>query len=454
MNQQQMGTGSVKKLLLQLAIPAVVAQVVNLLYNIVDRIYIGHIPEIGATALTGVGLFTPILMLLNAFAMLVGSGGAPRAAIAMGQGRNQDAERIVGNSFSVLLLLAVGLTAVLYPTAPTLLRLFGASDATLPYAVTYSRIYILGSVFVLLVMGMNPFITTQGFAKFSMATTLIGAALNLLLDPLFIFGLNWGVQGAAVATVISQAVSAGWILRFLTGQKTILRLRPSNFRPEAKVILPCLALGASAFVMISTESLLSITFNASLARYGGDLAVGAMTVITSVSQLCSMPLQGICQGGQPIMSYNFGANKPERVKEAFWCQFTICVVYTALFWLAMMLVPQIFAALFTTDQDLAEYTAWAMRIYMAGILASGFQTSCQQSFIALGQAKISLLLACLRKLILLIPLILLLPHLLPEPVFAVFLAEPISDILAATVTTYAFLRRFRKLLAAGAAENV
>ena len=292
-NRQDMGSGPVKPLLLQLMIPAVVAQVVNLLYNIVDRIYIGHIEGIGAAALTGVGLFAPILMLLNAFAMLIGAGGAPRTAIALGQGNKDEAEKIIGNSFTMLLFFAVVLTAGFYAGAPALLRLFGASDATLPYAVAYGRIYILGSVFVLLVMGMNPFITTQGFAKISMLTTVIGAVINIILDPILIFGLGWGVRGAAVATVLSQAVGACWILKFLTGPKTILKLRKENLKVERNIILPVMGLGISTFVMLSTESLLSISFSSSLARYGGDVAVGAMTVITSASQLCTLPIQGI-----------------------------------------------------------------------------------------------------------------------------------------------------------------
>ena len=449
MNQkkQDMGTGNVKKLLLQLMIPAVVAQIVNLLYNIVDRIYIGHIPGIGAAALTGVGLFTPILMLLNAFAMLIGAGGAPRTAIALGQGKKETAEKIVNASFCMLLIFAAVLTAFFYTAAPTLLQLFGASSATLPYALSYSRVYILGSVFVLIVMGMNPFITTQGFAKISMLTTLIGAVINIVLDPVFIFVLGMGVNGAAIATVLSQAVGAVWILRFLTGPKTILQLRRELIRPDMRVVLPVMALGISSFVMLSTESLLSISFNASLARYGGDLAVGAMTVISSASQLALMPLQGLCQGGQPVISYNYGAGKKERVKEAVRFQITLCGGYTLVFWAVMMAFPGIVAGIFTTDAALIEYTGWAMRVYMAGIFAMGFQIACQQSFMALGQAKVSLLLACLRKIILLIPLIFLLPHLLPNAVFAVFLAEPVSDMIAALTTTITFFLRLDKILA-------
>lgn len=446
---QDMGSGSIPKLLAQLAIPAVVAQIVNLLYNIVDRIYIGHIPEIGASALTGVGLFTPILMLINAFAMLAGAGGAPRAAIAMGEKNHERAEKIIGNCFSLLLIFAVILTGVFYILAPTLLQLFGASDVTLPYAVEYSRIYILGSIFVLIVMGMNPFITTQGFSKISMLTTVIGAVINIILDPIFIFVFGMGVKGAALATVLSQAVGAVWILRFLTGQKTILKLKKCNLKMEKDIILPCLALGISSFIMLSTESLLSISFTSSLSRYGGDLAVGAMTIITSVSQLVLMPMQGICQGGQPIISYNYGAGNKDRVKKAFFTQFKVCVAFSIVCWAAMMLIPQVFAGLFTTDQALSEYTVWAIRIYMAGIFSLGFQISCQQSFMALGQAKISLLLACLRKIVLLIPLIFILPLFIENKVFAVFLAEPVSDIIAATVTTIAFLSRFNKILEKG-----
>ena len=431
---QDMGTGSVKKRMVQMAVPAVVGQVINLLYNVVDRIYIGHIPEIGGAALTGVGLFTPILMLITAFAMLAGAGGAPRAAIAMGKGDTDTAEKIVANCFTVLLLLSVVMTGVFYGTLPTLVRLFGGSDVTLPYAVQYGRIYVLGSVFVLVVMGMNPF---------------IGAVINIVLDPIFIFVLDMGVAGAAIATVLSQAVSAVWILRFLTGRKTILRLKARNMLLQGKIILPCLALGISSFVMVSTESILSVSFTSSLSRYGGDVAVGAMTVLTSVNQLITMPLQGICQGGQPLISYNYGAKKLERVKEAFFCQFLVCVGYTTVFWLLVMAFPKVFAGIFTSDGALVDYTAWAIRIFLAGTFSVGFQVSCQLAFMALGQAKISLIMACLRKLILLIPLIFILPNFFADKAFAVFLAEPVSDILAAAVTTITFFTFFRRLLKAG-----
>ena len=451
--KQDMGSGSVKKLMAQMAVPAVVAQVINLLYNIVDRIYIGHIPGIGGLALTGVGLFAPILMLLTAFAMLAGAGGAPRAAIAMGQGDREKAEKILGNCFTVLMLLAVVLTAVFYVSCPTLIRLFGGSDATLPYAVEYANIYILGSVFVLTVMGMNPFITTQGFAKISMLTTVIGAVINIVLDPIFIFVLDMGVAGAATATVLSQAVSAVWILKFLTGNKGLLRLRLGNLKLERKIIMPCLGLGVSSFVMVSTESILSISFTSSLARFGGDVAVGAMTVLTSINQLVTMPLSGICQGGQPLISFNYGAKKYDRVKEAFFCQFFICVAYTAVFWLLLMLVPNVFAGIFTSDIALVNYAAWAMRIFFAGAFSVGFQISCQQAFMALGQAKNSLLMACLRKIVLLIPLIFILPNFFANKAFAVFLAEPVADIIAAAVTVFTFYRFFSRMLRKGKAEQ-
>ncbi len=448
-NKTNLGSGNARSLLLKLAIPAVVAQVINLLYNIVDRIYIGHIPEIGTNALTGVGLCLPILMLVNAFATLAGGGGAPRAAIAMGQGKKEDAENILGNCFSTLIIIAIILTVTLSLTAEPLLWLFGASENTIPYAMDYMRIYLLGSIFVLIVMGMNPFLTTQGFAKFAMITTVIGAVINIVLDPIFIFGLNMGVSGAALATIISQCVSAIWVLRFLTGKQTILKLQVKNLKLKASVILPCLALGISGFIMLSTESLLSISFNSSLSKFGGDLAVGSMTIISSVSQLITLPLSGICQGAQPIVSYNFGAGNKERVLSVFKYTLLICASYTTLGWILTMTVPQVFAGIFSSDAALIENAAWCMRIYMAGIFAFGFQISCQQTFVALGQAKTSLLLACLRKLVLLIPLIFILPIFFENKVFAVFLAEPVSDIVAAAVTTIIFVTKIKGILEQG-----
>lgn len=449
-NTTDLGTGNVKSLLLKLAIPAVVAQVINLLYNVVDRIYIGHIPVVGTNALTGVGLCLPLIMLINAFASLAGAGGAPRAAIAMGQGKKEDAEKILGNCFAILIIFAAVLTIIFSVSAEMLLKFFGASENTLPYSLDYFLVYNIGNIFVLIVMGMNPFLTTQGFAKFSMLTTVIGAVLNIILDPIFIFGLGMGVKGAALATIMSQCVGAIWVLKFLTGKKTILKLQLKNLKLVPKVIIPCLALGMSSFIMLSTESLLSISFNSSLAKYGGDLAVGSMTIISSVSQLVMLPINGVCQGAQPLVSYNFGAGKKERVMEVFKLELYICVAYTTAFWLLTMLVPEVFAGIFSNDSALIEKAAWCMRIYMAGIFSFGFQGCCQQTSVALGEAKKSLLLACLRKLVLLIPLIFALPLFLEDKVFAVFLAEPISDITAAAVTTFCFFTSIKSILEKGA----
>lgn len=448
-----LGTAPIGKLMLKLALPTVVAQIVNLLYNIVDRIYIGHIEGVGADALTGVGLCLPMIMMMNAFAMLGASGGAPRAAIALGQGRKDEAEKILGNCSTMLLIFSAMITVAFLLFAEPLLRLFGASDATLPYALAYMNIYSCGSVFVLLVLGLNTFLTAQGFSNFAMITTLIGAIINLILDPVLIFGFGMGVEGAAIATVISQAVGSLWVLWFLVkGKKTILRLRLASMSLIGRVVGPCLALGVSGFVMMATESFLNISFNASLQEFGGDIAVGSMTIISSCMQLALMPASGICQGCQPIISYNFGAGNTDRVKACFKRQLLLCGGYTTAFWALSMLFPQILVKIFNSDPALVEHTIWTMRVYMAGIFAMGFQVTCQQCFMALGQAKVSLLLACLRKLILLIPLIFILPLFMDNKVFAVFLAEPVSDILAATVTVTVFATRFNKILKNGPAQ--
>lgn len=447
----ELGTAEIRPLFFKLTVPAVVAQVISLLYNIVDRIYIGHMGDAGQAALTGAGLFVPILLLINAFAMLVSSGGAPLMSIRLGEGDRERAEKLMGNCLSALLLFSVLLTAALYAAAPRLLRFFGASDATFPYALSYARIYILGTVFVMLSLGMNYFISAQGFARESMLTNIIGAVINIVLDPILIFGFDMGVRGAAIATVFSQAVSAVWVLRFLLGRRTGVLLRPGCMKLEAGALLPCLGLGVSSFIMVSTESLLSMTFNHSLARYGSDIAVGAMTIISSVSSLVNMPMHGVAQGASPIISYNFGALKRERVKQGFRLIFLTCVGCASAGCVLILLFPRVIAGIFTPDAELLDYSAWAMRIYFAGTFAFGFQVACQQSFVALGQAKISLLMACLRKLVLLIPLILLLPHLTADPVLGIFLAEPISDVAAAAVTTTLFFRRFDRILARGPA---
>lgn len=446
-----LGTAPVGKLMLKMALPTVVAQLVNLLYNIVDRVFIGHMEGIGSDALTGVGLCMPLILMVNAFAMLGAAGGAPRAAIALGQGNKQQAEKIMGNCYSMLLIFSVLMTVAYEIFAEQLLWLFGASENTIGYAMEYIRIYALGNVFQLTVLGLNSFLTTQGFSNFAMVTTLIGAGMNLVLDLILIYTFGMGVKGAAIATIVSQAASAVWVLLFLVkGKKTVLRLRLRLMRMEGKVCGPCLALGISGFVMLSTEAILNICFNSSLSNYGGDIAVGSMTIISSCANLALLPTSGICQGCQPITSYNFGAGNHDRVKKCVFTQIAICGGYTIVFWGLCMLFPQMFAGIFSSDPALIEYTSWTLRVYMAGILAMGFQTSCQQSFMAMGQAKVSLLLACLRKLILLIPLIYILPAFMENKVLAVFMAEPVSDILAATVTVTVFMTQFNKILKQGA----
>ena len=453
MNRQNvdLGSGKVSKLLFSLALPTITSQIVNMLYNLVDRIYIGHmqpVETVGKLALTGVGVCLPIIVVISAFAALLAMGGAPRASIQEGRGNPKEAERIMGNCFTMLVMASVVLTVVLQLFARDLLLLFGASENTIDYAAAYMGIYSLGTIFVQVTLGMNAYITAQGFTTISMRTTLIGAGLNIVLDPVFIFGLDMGVRGAALATILSQAVSAAWVLRFLTGGKTKWRLRRENLRPRASVVLPCLALGLSPFIMQSTESLIAVCFNSSLLKYGGDLAVGAMTVLTSIMQLAMMPLQGLTQGAQPIVSYNYGARNPQRVREAFRCLLTACVTYSLTMWTLAQLMPQVFAGIFTPDPELQAYAAWALRIYMAATGIFGVQIACQQTFIALGNAKASLFLAVLRKIILLIPLIYILPHFFTNKVFGVFLAEPVADVLAVCTTACMFAIQFKKSMAA------
>ncbi len=444
--EQDLGSDNIGKLMFTLAVPAITAQLVNMLYNIVDRIYIGHISEIGSAALTGVGICFPIIMLIMAFSSLVAMGGAPQAAIAMGQQNNEKAERILGNCFTSLLIVAAALTAMFLIFGEPILRAFGASDNTIGYANDYLQIYVIGTVFVQIALGMNMFITTQGFAKISMLTVVIGAALNIALDPVFIFVFNMGVRGAALATIISQGVSAAWVLKFLTGRKTTLRIRKRGMRIRPKILLPVLALGVSPFIMQSTESLLSVVLNTSLLKYGGDIAVGAYTVIGSVMQIVNLPMQGLFQGAQPITSFNYGAQNFDRVKKSVRLLTTTAVIYGTLFWLALMLAPQVFVGMFTGDAELTEMTVWAMRIFLAGVFAFGFQGAFQNSFLALGQAKVSLLLALLRKIVLLIPLIFVMPLVCEKKLCGVFIAEPIADITAALVTTISFLTWARRNL--------
>ena len=445
-----LGTGPVGRLLFSLALPTITSQIVNMLYNLVDRVYIGHmqpVETVGKLALTGVGVCLPIIMVISAFAALMAMGGAPRASIEEGRGNLAESERIMGNSMTMLVAAAVVLTAVFLLFAEPMLRVFGASDNTIGYALDYMRIYALGTIFVQVTLGMNAYITAQGFTVVGMKTVFIGAGLNTVLDPVFIFAFDMGVRGAALATILSQAVSAVWVLKFLTGPKTKWRLRAVNLRPRAKVVLPSLALGMSPFIMQATESLITVCFNSSLLKYGGDIAVGAMTVLSSIMQFAMMPLQGLTQGAQPIVSYNYGARNPQRVRRAFKVLLIACVTYSLTLWALVQLFPQIFALMFTSNQELVDYAAWALRIYMAATGIFGVQIACQQTFVALGNAKTSLFLAALRKIILLIPLIYILPHFFADKSFAVFLAEPVADVLAVCTTATMFFFQFRRSMA-------
>jgi len=450
MNENQstsLGTAPLGRLLFRLALPAVTAQFINMLYNMVDRIYIGHMPVEGTMALTGLGICMPIIIVVSAFAALVSMGGAPRASIFMGRGQPQQAEQILGGCFVLQLGISAALTVLLELFQRPLLLAFGGSANTIGYAVDYLSIYALGTVFVQVTLGMNAFITAQGFAKTGMVTVLIGAVCNIVLDPILIFGCHMGVRGAALATILSQAVSAVWATAFLCGKKTVLRLRRENLRLSPKVVLPCLALGAAPFVMQASESVISVCFNASLLKYGSDIAVGAMTILTSVMQFAMLPIQGIAQGAQPITSYNFGAGNRSRVRQSFWLLLRCTCVYSAALWAAVMLFPRAFASIFSPNAALVEFTAGALRIYGAMLGLMGVQVACQMTFISLGNARASILVAVMRKFVLLIPLIYLLPAVLPgSKVSAVYLAEPVADALAVTFTAVLFAFQFRRAL--------
>lgn len=435
------------QLLLKLALPTVAAQLINMLYNIVDRIYIGHIPEIGATALTGVGVCMPLIMIVSAFAALVGYGGAPRASIFMGKHDKETAEKILGNCFTLQIMISVVLTAVLLIWNRDFLMAFGASENTIEYGVNYMNIYALGTIFVEVTLGMNAFITAQGFAKTGMLSVLIGAVANIILDPIFIFGLDMDVRGAALATIISQALSCIWVVSFLCGKKTFLKIMKKNLGLTSRIILPCLALGVATFIMQASESVISVCFNSSLQKYGGDIAVGAMTILTSVMQFAMLPLQGLGQGAQPIISYCYGAKDTDRVRGAFRLLLKVSLGYSILLWAMVMLFPGGFAAMFTSDAQLMEYTKTALRIYMAAMLLFGIQMACQMTFNALGKAVESIVVAVMRKFILLIPLIYLLPRIITsDQTMAVYLAEPVADALAVTFTAVLFGIQFKKTL--------
>ena len=442
-----LGKEPLGRLLMKLALPTVAAQIINMLYNIVDRIYIGHIPGEGALALTGVGVCMPLILIVSAFAAFVGYGGAPRASIFMGKGDYESAEKTLANCFLLQILVSAVLTAVLLLWNRDLLLTFGASENTIEYGVSYMNIYAIGTIFVQMTLGMNTFITAQGFAKTGMLSVLIGAVANIILDPVFIFGFDLGVRGAALATILSQAMSCAWVLSFLFGKKTQLKIRRKFLRLEPQIFLPSLALGLSTFVMQASESIISVCFNSSLLKYGGDVAVGAMTILTSVMQFAMLPLQGLGQGAQPIISFNYGARNKDRVKGAFQLLLKCSLCYSVLLWLLVMLFPRIFASMFTSDPELLEFTAAALRLYMGSLFLFGIQIACQMTFTSLGNAKASITVAVMRKFVLLIPLIYLMPVLMPqEQTKAVYLAEPIADFLAVSFTAVLFTFQFKKAL--------
>lgn len=440
-----LGRASVGKLLLKLATPAIIAQLVNVLYNIVDRIFIGKL-ENGELAMAGVGVALPILMIISAFSALIGYGGAPLCAIKMGEKNNDEAEKIMSNGFSMLILIGAILTIVFYIFKEPILLAFGASEVTIGYANDYLSIYLIGTIFVQIALGMNPYINTQGFAKIGMYTVMLGAVINIVLDPILIFVFDLGVKGASLATIIAQFVSAAWVLCFLFGKKSILKIRRKYLIPSRKVVLSTMALGVSPFIMQSTESLVLISLNTKLSVYGGDLAVGAMTIMSSIQQIVLLPSMGLSQGAQPIISYNFGAKNMERVKKAFKLTITCCLSYTLIMFLLLMICPEIFVSIFNNKPELVEITSWSIRIFFAGIFMMGAQIACQQTFLALGQAKISLILALLRKIILLVPLIYILPVFMENKLFGTLMAEPISDIVASLITIITFTIFYKKKL--------
>ncbi|MBE6754360.1 MAG: MATE family efflux transporter [Ruminococcaceae bacterium] len=444
--KEMLGTAPIGKLLLKLAVPTVVAQLINMLYNIVDRIYIGHMPGDGSLALTGVGVCMPIIMIISAFAALVSSGGAPKASIFMGEGNNESAEKIMGGCLTLQIIISAVLTAVLLVWNRDLLLAFGASGNTIQYATDYMNIYAIGTVFVQLTLGIGAFISAQGFTGISMITVLIGAVCNIILDPIFIFGFDMGVKGAALATIISQSVSCVWVLTFLCGKKTILKLKKRNLKIDAKLIFPCIALGLATFIMQSSESVISVCFNSSLLKYGGDIAVGAMTILTSVMQFAMMPMQGIAQGAQPILSYNYGARNTQRVRRTFTLLLATCLIYSFTIWGAIMLFPQMFAGIFSPDAALIEFTAKALRIYCAVLCIFGIQVACQMTFVSIGNAPCSIIVAVVRKFVLLLPLIYLMPHLVADKTMGVYTAEPVADVIAVTFTAVLFASQFKKAL--------
>jgi putative MATE family efflux protein len=444
--KNRLETEPVTGLIFKLAIPTVLAQLVNLLYNIVDRVYVGRIPETGSLSLAGLGVTFPIILLVSAFAMLAGMGGASRAAVSMGAKDKNTAEKILGNTTTLLIVFSIVLSVGFMLTKDFILTRFGASEVTLPYASEYISIYLVGTVFVQLSLGLNMFITNQGFTKTSMMTVCIGAVLNIALDPIFIYGFGMGVRGAAAATVISQAVSCAWVVKFLTGKKTVLKIKPQNLKLKKKTVISILSLGISPFIMQATECLIQLTFNNGMLRYGNDLYVALMSILFSLMQLIWMPLQGFSQGAAPVIGYNFGAGKTDRVKKAFKLQFTVNLSFSLAAIALVELFPNFFLGLFTNDTALMGIGTNTTRLFLAGMAVMGAQSACQQTFLALGEAKISMFLACLRKVILLFPLALILPKVANMGVWGLLLAEPVSDVIAASCTTTMFYFRSKKIL--------
>ncbi|BBF43229.1 multi antimicrobial extrusion protein (Na(+)/drug antiporter), MATE family of MDR efflux pumps [Lachnospiraceae bacterium KM106-2] len=441
---ERLGSAPIRTLVFQLALPAVIAQFVNVLYNIVDRMYIGHIPKVGSLALTGLGICFPILMLISAFSSFVGSGGAPLASIQLGKGNRKEAEKILGNGVTILVFFSITLTILFMVFKQPILYAFGASENTILYANQYLSIYLWGTIFVQAAVGLNMFITCQGQARVAMFSVLIGAIINIVLDPIFIFGFDMGVRGAAIATVISQACSAIWVVQFLLSKKSGLRIRKENLRINRKIVVSIAALGISPFVMQATESLINIVFNSGAQQYGGDLYVGSITILQSVMQLFVVPTQGITMGTQPIISYNYGAGNQERVKETFHYTLRITFLVTCICTGLAIIMPEMFAHLFTSKPELIKLVGKVMPIFMGGVWMFGVQMACQSAFMAMGQAKISLFLALLRKVILLVPLALILPRFMG--VMGIYYAEPIADILAAATTGTLFALNFKKIL--------
>ena len=446
MNNEFLGKEPIGKLLFKLSIPTVVAQLINMLYNLIDRIFIGHMPEIGDLALTGVGVCLPLIMLVSAFAALVSAGGAPRASIFMGKKDNETAEKIMGNCFFLQIIISFILTIILLIFNRDLLLLFGASENTIEYAVKYMNVYAIGTLFVQLTLGMNAYITSQGFSKIAMITVLIGAVCNMALDPIFIYAFNMGVSGAALATIISQAISCTFVLIFLFSKKSVLKLKISNFKLDYRIVLPCMALGLAPFIMQASECIIIVSFNSSLQNYGGDLAVGAMTILSSVMQFAMLPLQGFAQGAQPISSYNYGAKNVDRVVKTFKLLLMICLIYSTTLYVFVMSCPKVFVSMFTDKVELIEFTAKAMRIYFMVLFVFGAQIACQMTFVSTGNAKSSIIVACARKFILLLPLIYIMPNLMIDKTMAVYLAEPIADILAVSFTVTLFVFQFKKTI--------